>query len=165
MKKKVLLGLLIIFCIIQFFRPTRNQNTDITSNHIYNLYNTGNNVKIILDKACNDCHSNFTKYPWYSNIQPIAWFLNNHVVDGKKHLNFSEFGSYNTKRQNKKIEEVIEVIKENEMPLSSYTLIHTDAKLSDEEKTIITNWAKVISDSIKIKNPNSISEHKEEDHH
>ena len=87
--KKILIGLLIVFVAIQFFQPTKNKEANITEQHVYNVYNTPNEVKVILDKACNDCHSNNTKYPWYASIQPAAWWLNDHVQDGKKHLNFS----------------------------------------------------------------------------
>jgi hypothetical protein len=88
-----------------------------------------------------DCHSNNTIYPWYSHIQPAAWWMNNHVKDGKKDLNFDEFLTYTKKKQFKKMEETIELVKEGEMPLKSYTWIHNDAKLTEAEKTALTDWA------------------------
>lgn len=163
MKKKLLWIVLGLIVIIQFIRPTKNNNPEVSANQIYSMYATSNEVKTILDKACNDCHSNVTKYPWYNNIQPIAWFVSHHVNEGKEHLNFSEFGAYNPKRQSKKLDEVIDEVKEGGMPLSSYTLIHTNAKLSQEEKTTLTQWAQSIMDSIKTKNPNMTSDEKE--HH
>lgn len=151
--KKILLVLLIILVVIQFIRPAKNQSTEVTANHIYNVYATNENVKTILDKACNDCHSNNTKYPWYANIQPVAWWLNDHIEDGKKHLNFSEYGAYNLRRQYHKMEEVIDEVKEGEMPLSSYTIVHTNAKLTAEEKATLTGWAQSIMDTMKAKYP------------
>lgn len=151
--KKILLVLLIILVVIQFIRPAKNQSTEVTTNHIYNVYATNENVKTILDKACNDCHSNNTKYPWYANIQPVAWWLNDHIEDGKKHLNFSEYGAYNLRRQYHKMEEVIDEVKEGEMPLSSYTIVHTNAKLTAEEKATLTGWAQSIMDTMKAKYP------------
>ncbi len=151
--KKILIGLLIVFVAIQFFQPTKNKEANITEQHVYNVYNTPNEVKVILDKACNDCHSNNTKYPWYASIQPAAWWLNDHVQDGKKHLNFSIYESYNLRRQYHKMEEVIDEVKEGEMPLNSYTWIHRNAKLSTEEKTRLTNWAQSIMDTMKAKYP------------
>ena len=106
-----------------------------------------------MDKACNDCHSNNTKYPWYASIQPAAWWLNDHVQDGKKHLNFSIYKSYNLRRQYHKMEEIIDEVKDNGMPLDSYTWIHRNAKLSTEEKTRLTNWAQSIMDTMKAKYP------------
>lgn len=149
MKKKLLWVVLGLIVIIQFIRPTKNNNPEVSANHIYNMYATSNEVKTILDKACNDCHSNITKYPWYNNIQPVAWFVSHHVNEGKEHLNFSEFGTYNTKRQSKKLDEVIDEIKKGGMPLSSYTLIHKNAQLTIDEKATLTQWAQKILDSIK----------------
>lgn len=151
--KKILLVLLFLFIAIQFIRPAKNQSTEISANHIYNVYTTGDNVKTILDKACNDCHSNNTKYPWYAAIQPVAWWLNDHIEDGKKHLNFSEYGAYNLRRQYHKMEEVIDEVKEGEMPLSSYTIIHSNAKLTADEKAALTGWAQSIMDTMKAKYP------------
>lgn len=162
MKKKTLWILLGVLVIIQFFHPTKNNDATISTNHIYNQFATNNEVKTILAKACNDCHSNYTKYPWYINIQPVAWFLNYHINEGKHHLNFSEFGNYNATRKAKKMGEVGEVLKENEMPLSSYTLIHSDARLTDAEKATLINWAKQIEDSIKSSSSHSSQNEQQE---
>lgn len=122
-------------------------------NHISKLYPYPDSVKTILAKACNDCHTNNTRYPWYNNIQPVAWWLNNHVKDGKRHFNIDEFASYRIARQYKKLEECIEQVKEGEMPLSSYTLIHKDAILTDAEKQTLFSWCNAVRDSIKAKYP------------
>ena len=151
--KKIFIALLVVLVLIQFFQPQKNTETNITEQHVYNVYSTPNEVKVILDKACNDCHSNNTNYPWYASIQPAAWWLNDHVQDGKKHLNFSIYKSYNLRRQYHKMEEVIDEVKEGEMPLNSYTWIHRNAKLSTEEKTRLTNWAQSIMDTMKAKYP------------
>jgi hypothetical protein len=151
--KKILWFLLILFVVIQFFRPAKNVSTVASTNDIHNLYASSPEVKAILAKACNDCHSNNTVYPWYSNIQPVAWWLNDHIKDGKRHLNFSEFGSYRIAKQNKKLAECEEEITEGEMPLSSYTLIHSNAKLTADEKKLLISWFTSIRDSLKAKYP------------
>ena len=94
--------------------------------------------------SCNDCHSNKTEYPWYANVQPVAWWLNHHVVDGKKHLNFSEFTKKPLFVQNHKLEEIMEMVEEKEMPLPSYTYfgLHPEANLTDAQRTMISDWAK-----------------------
>jgi hypothetical protein len=107
----------------------------------------------ILQRACNDCHSNNTHYPWYTNIQPVGWWMQHHVNEGKEELNFSEFGTYTAKRQNHKMEEVAEQIKKGEMPLNSYLWIHKDAKLSDQEKEILISWANGLRRQIVVPNP------------
>jgi hypothetical protein len=142
MKKKILLFIVIALVAIQFIRPTKNiaATTDQT-NHIASHYTVPQDVKVILEKACNDCHSNTTVYPWYNNFQPVAWFLANHINDAKKHLNFDEFGTYKPKKQDHKMEEVMEMVKEKEMPLESYIWLHKNADLTRDERIAITNWA------------------------
>lgn len=157
MFKKIFKGLfyllLLAFVIIQFFRPAKNKSEGTSKNDISTLYAVPQNVQDILKTSCNDCHSNNTVYPWYAEIQPVAWWLNSHIEDGKKDLNFSEFATYRIRRQYKKLEEINELVKENEMPLDSYLWIHKDAKLSDQQKLTIANWAEAVCDSIRAKYP------------
>ena len=87
-----------------------------------------------------DCHSNNTYYPWYNNIQPVSWIMESHIKKGKKELNFSEFGTYSKRRQKSKIKSIINQIKDDEMPLSSYTLLHRKSILSESDKLLIINW-------------------------
>ncbi len=152
MIRKILIGLLVLLVIIQFIRPEKNQSND-QKNHIGTLYPIPEDVKQIMAVSCDDCHSNNTRYPWYSNFQPVAWWLNNHVLDGKRHLNFSEIAARRINYQNHKMEEVIEMVDEGEMPLWSYTLTHGDARLTKEQREKITNWARSTMDIIKNKYP------------
>ncbi len=157
MFKKIFKGLfyllLLGFVIIQFFRPAKNKSEGTGKNDISTLYDIPRDVQNILKTSCNDCHSNNTVYPWYAQIQPVGWWLNSHIEDGKKDLNFSEFATYRIRRQYKKLEEINELVKENEMPLDSYLWIHKDAKLSDQQKLTIANWAEAVRDSIRSKYP------------
>jgi hypothetical protein len=150
--QKILLALLVVFLLMQAIRPTRNLSAN-TENDISVSYAVPDEVKTILAKACNDCHSNKTEYPWYANIQPAAFWLNDHVVDGKRHFNFNEFNKYRIAKQYKKLEECIEEVKEGEMPLESYTIIHKNAILTEAEKIALTNWCLTVRDSIKAKYP------------
>lgn len=150
--KKILLALLVTFLVMQAFRPTKNLSAN-KENDISVAYPVPDEVKTILAKACNDCHSNKTEYPWYANIQPAAFWLNDHVVDGKRHLNFNEFNKYRIAKQYKKLEECIDEVKDGEMPLESYTLIHKNAILTEAEKIALTNWCLTVRDSIKAKYP------------
>ena len=120
MIKKIVLVLVVLFAVIQVVRPTKNNSAN-TQKDISTLYPMPPEVKVIVNKACADCHTNNTNYPFYTNIQPIAYWLEDHVKDGKRHFNFNEFASYKIAKQNHKLEEVIEQIKEGEMPLYSYT--------------------------------------------
>jgi hypothetical protein len=110
-------------------------------------------VQLILQTSCYDCHSSNTKYPWYASIQPVGWWLNDHVEEGKKEINFNEFASYSPRRKFKKFNEIIEQVKEDEMPLSSYTLIHRNAKLRDEQKKELITWASAQKDSMLLHYP------------
>ncbi len=153
MIKKVLLSVVAVLIAIQFIHPKKNESTGLSENDISKLYAVPESVQTILAKACYDCHSNNTVYPWYNSIQPIAWMLNNHIKKGKRYLNFSEFASYKISSQYKKLEQCKEQLKENEMPLASYTWIHRNAILTVEEKAAITDWCDKIRDSIKTKYP------------
>jgi hypothetical protein len=151
--RKILIFLVVVFIAIQFFRPKPNVSSQTSPNDIIHLSNASPAVSSILHKACYDCHSNNTRYPWYSKIQPVAWWLNNHIQEGKRHINYSEFGTFALRRQYKKLEETAEMVDKGEMPLSSYTLIHTDAKLTDTEKQMLITWANAIRDTMKAKYP------------
>ena len=152
MIKKILIGLLLVLIAIQFIKPERNLSGKNT-NDISTLYPMSDSVKLIVNKACADCHSNKTVYPWYASVQPLAFWLDHHVDEGKREINFNEFASYRIGKQNHKLKEVIEQIKEGEMPLSSYTLIHKDAKLTEAEKASLIQWCQSIMDTIKTKYP------------
>jgi len=153
MLKKILLVLLLALVIIQFIHPKKNKAEGNQSYYIGNAFTVPDNVKVILAKACNDCHTNNTNYPWYTNIQPVDWWMNHHVNEGKKELNFDDYTNRNLRFQYHKMEEVVEMIKEGEMPLDSYTWIHKDAKLTEEEKSTLVNWADGIRDTMKSKYP------------
>jgi hypothetical protein len=111
-------------------------------------YDVPENIQNILKTSCYDCHSNNTNYPWYNKIQPVNWWLADHINEGKEELNFDEFNAYSTKKKLHKLDEVIETIKDNEMPLKSYTLIHSNAKLSENDKQEIEAWVKKIKSEI-----------------
>jgi hypothetical protein len=146
--------LLVLFVLVQFYpAPKKNEASGINSNDITLAHNVPADALQILKTSCYDCHSNNTIYPWYSKIQPVALWLGNHVDEGKGELNFSEFGSYSLRRQYRKLEEINEQIKEGEMPLSSFTLIHTDAKLSPAQKVVVANWVTALRDSFKANYP------------
>lgn len=151
--KKIGLLLLVCLVLIQFIRPAKNNGVVDSSKQIATVSLLPQDVNIILKKACYDCHSNNTFYPWYSNIQPVYFWLNHHIKEGKGELNFDEFASYRLRKQYHKMEEIVEQIKENEMPLSSYTLIHKDAVLTEVEKNTLIDWATAIMDTMKTKYP------------
>lgn len=102
-------------------------------------------VESILKTSCYDCHSNNTNYPWYSQIQPIGLLLERDIEQGKKNLNFSEFGSYSKRKQQNKLASIAKQIKKGEMPLPIYTIIHKEAELTSAQKERINTWIATIN--------------------
>jgi hypothetical protein len=141
MKKKILIAILIIIIGIQFIRPEKNLGRAETPSDITHYIQVPDSVMRILKNSCYDCHSNHTDDLWYREIMPIGWWLNKHVTDGKRHLNFSDFSKYDKKKIRKKLKETAEEVEQKEMPLSSYTLIHTKKKLNPEQIKLIVDWA------------------------
>lgn len=117
--KKTLLSLLIVLSAIQFIRPAKNKNTAEQKADITMQFNVPADVQNVLKTSCYDCHSNNTNYPWYANIQPMAWLLANHINEGKAELNFNEFAGYSKRRQLSKLKAVANSVKDGSMPLSS----------------------------------------------
>ncbi len=135
--KKILLFIVAVLVIIQFFRPDKNTSNEVSINKITDV---PPHIEQILKTSCYDCHSNNTVYPWYSNIAPVSWIIANHVNDGKKHVNFDEWKTYNDNQRKHNIHDLEEVIMENSMPMSSYTILHKNAVLSDKDKKDLLEW-------------------------
>jgi len=142
--KKVILVLVIGFVIAQFFGPEKNQGDLATIDAFMAETNPPEDVKIILKEACIDCHSDVTEYPWYNNITPVNYWLAGHIKDGKKHFNLSNWEGNSVKRKDHKFEELIEMVEDKEMPLNSYTWVHSEAKLTDVERKAVMDWAKLV---------------------
>lgn len=138
--KVILVIIVMAFIAIQFVRPMKNSGNEIVAKQITAKYEVPQEVQQILKVSCYDCHSNTTHYPWYSNIQPVAWWLEDHIVEGKDELNFSTFMEYPVWRQYKKFKEIGKEVKDGEMPMASYTLIHRDAVMTADQKLLIQNW-------------------------
>ncbi len=151
--RKILLVILVAFIAIQFIQPARNQSGQVLSTDIAMAYQIPDTVQAILKLACYDCHSNNTRYPWYTYVQPVGWLLANHIRDGKEELNFSEFGSYSNRRKQSKLKSIQSQVRDGDMPLYSYTLLHNKARLTDEQKQFIIDWAQKMKDSLEQKNP------------
>ena len=144
MKKliKIILVVLVTgFAAIQFFRMDKTHPAIVRSVMLEAAVSVPPDIALILGRSCNDCHSYLTIYPWYSNVQPSAWFLNDHINEGRRHLNFSVFNTYAPKKKAKKLEEICEQVESKEMPLPSYLWIHWDSKLRDGEAQTLCDWA------------------------
>lgn len=141
--KKIGLLLLIVFVIAQFFGPEKNEGDLVSVKAFLVDTNPPEAVKQILKTSCFDCHSDHSRYPWYNNITPVNYWLADHVKDGKKHLNMSKWNDYDDKKKDHKLDELIEMVEEKEMPLDSYTWTHEEAKLSQDQIDAVISWAKL----------------------
>ena len=138
------LVLLVVLVGLQFFPARSNQNTIVPSTDFVKTYKVPEQVAQMLYTSCYNCHSNNTDYPWYSRVQPVGWFLENHISKGKEELNFSEFGSYSGRRQQSKLTSMISQVEDDKMPLASYTFIHSDARLSAVNKKNLVDYLKTL---------------------
>lgn len=151
---RIFLGLLVVFLLAQFIpRPEKNVGTIKTAAYIGNSHQINPDVEKVLQASCFDCHSNNTHYPWYASLQPVAWWLGDHITDGKRHLNFSEFSNLPLARQFHKLEEIEEEVGSGEMPLESYRVIHRSSILSADQKALIVNWSKAARENMSGKYP------------
>lgn len=138
--KWFVVALVVVFIGLQFVRPARtNPAVDQTQTIHAHLQMTPQ-VAAIIDRSCQDCHSNTTRWPWYSNVVPASWFLVDHVNEGRQHLNFSEWGRLDRRRADKRLEEMCEEVSDKLMPLESYTWIHRSAKLSADDIKTLCDW-------------------------
>ncbi len=137
--KKIAWGLLILFIAIQFYRPEKNS---VEGNYVavFELEtNPPQEVKTLLRENCYDCHSNHTNYPWYNNIAPVSFWLEDHIKHGKGELNFSDWENYSAKKKDHKLDELIEEVDAGEMPIKEYTWTH--GNLTSEEQEALMTWA------------------------
>ena len=135
MVKKILIAIVILLVVIQFFGPEKT-NPPVKADLIADV-----SVKTILKTSCYDCHSNETVYPWYSNIVPVSYLLMNHINEGREHLNFSDWENLDSLKKEKLRKEIWEEVEKNKMPLSSYLKLHSEAELGNTQKDIIRKWA------------------------
>src|SRR5665647_2415825 len=149
----ILIFLLVALVLIQFVRPAKNISVGIAANDISTKYTIPDSVQDILKVACNDCHTNNTRYPWYWQIQPVMWFMNGHIEDAKRDLNFSTFASYPIGKQYKSFDKINKEVKGGDMPLTSYTLVHRDAVISEAQKLAIINWTADMRKQIEAQYP------------
>ena len=128
--------------VIQFVQPDKNQQGYESVVLFEQETQVSEELGVFLRTNCYDCHSNQTTYPWYSQISPLNYWLDEHIVDGKKHFNVSDWATYSVKKKDHKLEELIEEIEAQDMPLASYTWTHKEAQLTDVQVQSLVDWAR-----------------------
>ncbi|HVU32873.1 MAG TPA: heme-binding domain-containing protein [Opitutaceae bacterium] len=149
MAKRIIGVVILVVVVIQFFRPARNISSEPPGKDDVTVrFAPPPAVAQTLRTACYDCHSNNTRYPWYANVEPVGWWLANHIKDGKRHLNFSVIGSYSAKKQAHVFDAISDQVTEHDMPLQSYTWIHRDARLTTAQINALSDWSDAQHDKV-----------------
>jgi hypothetical protein len=151
MKKWLKLSLITLVALVvaaQAVRPARTNPPVDPQKEITAHMQVDPAVMATLSRACNDCHSNRTEWPWYSNVAPVSWLVAHDVNDGREELNFSEWGASKEKEPGKLLGKICPEVTEGEMPMATYTLIHPQAKLTREEVQNVCRWTNSIASNV-----------------
>ena len=143
--KRILYILFAVVVLIQFIPVNRSVPTHSDLDDLLTVHPASTEVKAILLNACYDCHSYDTRYPWYSRVYPISQWMQHHVNEGREQVNFSVWGAYDAEDRNHAMEEVEEVLTEGEMPLKSYTLTHSEARLTKSDRQRLLNYFRALT--------------------
>ena len=136
----VVIVLVVCLIIAQFFGPAKTNPASDATQAIESRLQVTPPVAAILDRSCIDCHSNKTRWPWYSNVAPVSWFVINHVIEGRQNLNFSEWGRYTQSDVDGLLKQMCREVKAGAMPLSSYTPLHPGSSLSPDDVKTLCDW-------------------------
>lgn len=145
MKSKIIKILLVVFIAMQAFRIDKTNPQAAKELDFISINKPSKDIAKVLKASCYDCHSNESTYPWYSNVAPVSWFLKHHIDEAREELNFSEWGNFSEKRKAKKLEEITEEVEEGEMPMTSYLLMHSEAKMSDVQREAFVTYFKSLA--------------------
>lgn len=133
MKHKIILIIVLIFAVLQLFTPDKIYEAVDESNDFVSQVEGDEYTINLIKTVCYDCHSNQPNYPWYAGVAPLSFWIHDHIEHGREHLNFSIWNTYSEDKKAHKIEECWEEVEEGEMPLYSYTIMHQEAQLTDEQ--------------------------------
>ena len=139
--KAVAALLFLMFAGVQLVRPERANPPAAAGQSLEEHASVPPEVAGVLQRSCMDCHSNRTDWPWYSNVAPASWFVVDHVNHGRRHLNFSRWGTYDRRRTDNLLKEICATAKSGFMPLDSYTLVHRGARLAPADVKTLCDWA------------------------
>src|SRR6478672_4427769 len=126
---KAITGLFVVFVLMQLIVPAKTNPRSDAAVSLRAVRPTGGAGVAVMERLCRDCHSNDTTWPWYSNVAPVSWLVAHDVSEGRGELNMSEFGTYDSTKQQRKLEDACEQVKAGDMPMWIYTLQHRDARL------------------------------------
>ncbi|MCB0707540.1 MAG: heme-binding domain-containing protein [Saprospiraceae bacterium] len=138
--RRILLGLLAALVIIQLIPVDRSIPELDGREDLFSIVPASAEIATLVKESCYDCHSYKSEYPWYSKVAPVSWWIQNHINEGRRHLNFSVWGSYPEKKADHKLEECVDELKEGKMPLPSFVRMHPEADLTDTQRADLVAW-------------------------
>ena len=139
--KRLSLGLLVVLAGMQLFRPDRTNPPVTAAQTVQATASVPADVDAVLKRACYDCHSSETRWPWYSAVVPMAWGVTDHVTEGRAEMNFSEWGTYPARKRAALLEKMCDEVREGRMPLKQYLWLHRDAALSEADWKSVCGWS------------------------
>jgi len=148
MRKKILIGIGIVLIGMQLIPTNYPEASENNPEDLFINNTISNDIESLIKTSCYDCHSNQSKYPWYSNIAPVSFVISNHINEGREHLNFSEWETLSKLDKAEALDDLMEEVDDKKMPLNGYLMMHSDAELTDEERNKIMDWADVFAESI-----------------
>ena len=137
MKKRILLIVLTIGVVAQFFQPDRSVPPIVPANDMLAMTQAPNEIRTLVQGACYDCHSDNSTYPWYASVIPLNFWLQDHINEGREKMNFSR---WNEPSSQEEAYECAEVVQEGEMPPGNYAFIHGHAQLTDAQRAQLVTW-------------------------
>ncbi|MCA1815722.1 MAG: heme-binding domain-containing protein [Acidobacteria bacterium] len=146
--KWVVVAFAVAFVCAQFYRPAMTNAAVDPSRTVEARLRVTPEVQSILKRSCNDCHTNQTRFPWYSKVAPASWLLAQDIREGRDHLNFSDWASYDEEEQDLLLQNICRITKRGAMPLGNYLYIHHDAKLAEADVTTLCNWTNAERDRL-----------------
>ena len=138
--KAIAIGAVVLFAAMQLYRPERVNPPVDPSRTLSAHVSVSPEAASILDRACRDCHSNETRWPWYSHVAPVSWWLADHVGEGREHLNLSDWAKYDARREDRKLDEICEQVTKKQMPIRGYPFMHPQARLTDQDVRTLCAW-------------------------
>jgi hypothetical protein len=138
--RTAVMALLAVVVGIQMVRPARTNPPTNPARTLTARLPVPSEAVAVLKRACKDCHSNDTAWPWYSNVAPVSWLVIDHVRSGRRHFNYSDWASYDPEKARKILHDICEETRDGSMPIGSYTLVHRDARLSDADVLTLCTW-------------------------
>ncbi len=138
--KRIALFLLVVFAGAQVVRPDRSTPPTDPSQTIFARAQVAPKAERILRRACRDCHSHDTSWPWYTNVAPVSWWIADHVRHGRSHMNYSEWGKLTPKQSGILLDEMCGEVTKRAMPLPVYLPLHGHARMNDEDIKDFCAW-------------------------